>query len=62
MPVEQKVTKTIKVFIAPNGQKYEGTAADYYEGRRTPVGDDVAGAGCTDSVPEKAEGVTEEVK
>ena len=57
--IEQKITKTIKTFRAPNGQLYEGTSADYYEGRRKPFiqaggssqKDDLVGVGKPDSVP-----------
>jgi len=49
-----KDLKRVSVFIAPNGQKYEGTAADYYEGSPTLVKDDLGRTGQTDRVAEEA--------
>jgi hypothetical protein len=59
--VEKKITKTIKTFRAPNGQLYEGSIADYYEGRATPI-NDLGGTGQADSLPEGDKGETKEEK
>ena len=57
MPVIQKITKTIKTFFI-NGQMYEGSIADYYEGRAVPLRqgkeDDLVRTGDADSLPKES--------
>jgi hypothetical protein len=61
MPVQKatgKDLKTISVFIAPNGKKYEGRASDYYEGRAKEITNNVGGTTSPDRLP----GATQEIK
>ena len=57
-----KDLKRVSVFVAPNGQKYEGTAANYYEGTAKAVRNDVGGTPEADKLPEEAGEVKKDEK
>ena len=65
MSVKMATGKDLKrksVFVAPNGQIYEGTAANYYEGTAKAIINDMGRTSETNRPPEDAGKVKKEEK